>query len=87
MTMEGIVLSIKRGNNKYNPRQVILKVGEDASKIFHQLIGRKVVWTHPKTGKKFIGKIIRLHGKGKYVIAYFRKQPPFQFIGERVQII
>lgn len=85
--MEGVIVSMRRGNNKYNPRQVIVKIGDNVTKIFHQLIGRKVVWIHPKTGEKFIGKIVKLHGRKRCVIAYFKKQPPCQSIGEKVQII
>lgn len=84
--MEGILLNFRHSSNNYYHRQAIIKVGENASKIFYQLIGRKAIWIHPKTGQKFIGKIVKLHGR-KYVIAYFRKQPPCQAIGSTIQII
>lgn len=85
--MKGILLSMKHEKDKCNPRKAIIRIGDNTLKKFHQLVGRKVVWIHPKTGKKFIGKIVRLHGKKGCVIAYFRKQIPGEALGSKVQII
>jgi large subunit ribosomal protein L35Ae len=64
--MEGVLLSMRRGGSgRQYLRQAIIKVGDDAVKIFNKLVGRRVVWIHPKTGEKFIGKIVRLHGRNR----------------------
>ncbi|MCS7369030.1 MAG: 50S ribosomal protein L35ae [archaeon GBS-70-058] len=87
--MEGVLLSMRRGGGgRQYLKQAIVKVGDDAVKIFNRLVGRKVVWIHPKTREKFIGKIVRLHGRNSgCVIVHFRKQPPFQSLGTKVQIV
>lgn len=50
-----------------------------------QLVGRKVIWT--SKNKKFIGKIIDLHGKNGSVRVRFKKGVPGQALGTRVELI
>ena len=50
-----------------------------------QLIGRKVVLKEGK--KKFIGKIVGLHGKKGLIRARFRKGVPGQSLGTSVKLI
>ncbi len=83
--MKGWILSFRLGRKRYYPRQVIIEVENPVGP--HQLIGRKVVWVHPK-GKKFIGKIVREHGnRGTRFIAYFRRQLPGIALGSEVNIV
>lgn len=82
--MKGWVLSFRLGRNRYYPRQVIVEVEGDAPD--HLVTGRKVVWVHP-SGERFIGKIVRRHGRKNKFIAYFRKQLPGIALGSRVEIV
>lgn len=84
--MKGRIIGFRLGGNRYYPRQLIIEVesvGEDIGVV----IGRKVVWVHPVSGQKFIGKIVRRHGRRNHFIAYFRNPPPGQAKGTSVAII
>ncbi len=83
--MRGRVASFRRGGNRYYGRQVIIVV-QDAEGGFHRLVGRRVVWKHPKTGEVFSGRIVRLHGRRGRVIAYFKRQLPGEAVGSVVEI-
>ncbi len=85
--MKGWIVHFRLGGNRYYPRQVILEIPGIKSRDFYKLIGRKVVWKNPQTNKKFVGKIVRQHGKGGRVIAVFRKSLPGQALGTEVEII
>ncbi len=85
--MKGWIVNFRLGRNKYYPRQMIIEVEGVGYKDFHRLIGRKVVWNHPVSGEKFIGRIVKQHGKRGRVIAYFRKQLPGQAIGTEVEVL
>ncbi len=84
--MEGIIINFKLGN-KYDGKKTILEIeGINNHRKASQMIGRKVVWIHPKSKEKFIGKIIRIHGKRGRVIAIFRKALPGIALGEKVNV-
>ncbi|OYT52949.1 MAG: 50S ribosomal protein L35ae [Desulfurococcales archaeon ex4484_217_2] len=87
MTMDGTITNFKLGN-RYDGRKVILKIQNIKSyREAAQLIGRKVIWVHPKKNTFIKGKIIRVHGKRGRVLAFFRKALPGFAVGSRVQIL
>lgn len=84
--LNGVVLGYKRGS-KRSHRYVYLKFdGVSSEGEASLLIGRLVAW-RSKRGLKFIGKIVKLHGKKGVVIARFRTPLPGQAIGSRVVLI
>ncbi|ABL77730.1 50S ribosomal protein L35ae [Thermofilum pendens] len=85
--MEGWIVSFRRGMNKYYPRQVILSLDGVTYKDAVKVIGRKVLWVHPETGEKFVGKIVRMHGRRGHVLAYFKRHLPGQAVGTKVKIV
>ncbi|MCD6563139.1 MAG: 50S ribosomal protein L35ae [Thermoproteales archaeon] len=85
--MKGTIVNFKLGN-KYDGRKIILELeGITSHNHASQFIGRKVVWIHPKSKDKIIGKIVRIHGKKGRVIAVFRKALPGLALGNTVSII
>jgi large subunit ribosomal protein L35Ae len=86
ISVEGRIVGHRLGGNRYYPRQLIIEV-EGAGKDISAIIGKKVVWVHPVTGRKFVGKIVRRHGKRNRFIAYFRVPPPGQAKGGSVVIV
>ncbi len=84
--MRGRIVSFRRGGNRYYALQVIVEVEGMSERDFHRLVGRRVVWRHPRTGEAFTGRIVRLHGRGGRVIARFRRQPPGDAVGGEVVI-
>jgi len=86
ISLRGRIVGHRLGGNRYYPRQLIIEVegvGEDISAV----IGRRVVWVHPVTGRKFVGRIVRRHGKRNRFIAYFKVPPPGQAKGSSVAIV
>ncbi len=83
----GIVLGYRRGSNTQYPRQVLIKVIENMKKRVDNLIGAKVL-VRDKYGNRYIGKIIRVHARGKnnVVVAVFRRNLPGQAIGAEALI-
>jgi len=84
--MEGRIVGHRLGGNRYYPRQLIIEV-EGAERDIGMIIGRKVMWVHPVTRRRFVGKIVRRHGKHNRFIAYFRVPPPGQAKGSPVVIL
>jgi large subunit ribosomal protein L35Ae len=86
MRLEGYIVSFKRGMNRYYPRQVLVELKGISYRDAFRVIGRKVVWTHPMTGRKFVGRIVRMHGRRGRVIAYFDHHLPGQALGSKVLV-
>ncbi|MCS7364918.1 MAG: 50S ribosomal protein L35ae [archaeon GB-1867-035] len=85
--LNGVILGYKRGLKRQYPRYVYLKFnGFSSESEASRLIGRRVVWRSGK-GLKFIGKIVKLHGRKGVVIARFRTPLPGQAIGSRVVLV
>jgi len=85
--LNGVILGYKRGLKRQYPRYVYLKFNGFLSESKAScLIGRRVVWRSRK-GLKFIGKIVKVHGRKGVVIARFRTPLPGQAIGSRVVLV
>jgi len=85
--LNGVILGYKRGLKRQYPRYVYLKFNVFSSESeASRLIGRRVVWRSGK-GLKFIGKIVKVHGRKGVVIARFRTPLPGQAIGSRVVLV
>jgi len=82
--LEGYILSFRRGQNKYYPGQVLIDIKDIRYSDAYKVIGKKVVWIHPVTGEKFVGRIVRMHGRKGKVIAYFDHHLPGQAVGGKV---
>lgn len=86
MRLEGYIVSFRRGQKRYYPRQVLVELKGVKYKDAHKVIGRKVVWIHPVTGEKFVGRIVKMHGRKGRVIAYFERHLPGQAVGGKVLV-
>ena len=83
---KGVVLGYPTGPRTQQPKECILKLTNVRSPgNASRFIGRKVAWTIG--GRKIIGKIVALHGKGGLVRARFRKGLPQQAVGTFVEIV
>ena len=86
--MKAYILSFRRGSNTQYQNQVILEVeGVGDRGRASQLIGRKVIWVHPKSGKRFGGKIVGVLGCKGRVVARFRRTLPGQAIGSEATVL
>ena len=84
--MEGYILSYRLGGNRQYEKFVIVEVpGIEDYERACSLIGRKVVWIS-SSGKKFVGKIVRAHGRRGRLLARFEKPLPGQALGTKVAI-
>jgi ribosomal protein L35AE/L33A len=77
--MRGIVINFRRGRHTQNNKQLVILPLENTNPI-----GKKVIISMGKT--KFIGKITRKFGKGKY-LALFKRGLPGEVIGKEVEIL
>ena len=46
------------------------------------LVNRKAVWPDPRSGTRFIGKVVDAHGKGGYRVRFRRGLPGWALGGE-----
>jgi large subunit ribosomal protein L35Ae len=84
--VHGTIINYRRNTKTRASRECLIQFDyvhsiSEASQLF----GRKVVWT--KGTKKFIGKIVGLHGKNGLIRARFRKSVPGQALGTSVELI
>ncbi|ASJ00507.1 50S ribosomal protein L35ae [Thermococcus gorgonarius] len=87
MALKAVVLSYAGSHEHQHNHYMILKpLGIDDRGSAARLIGRKVVWRTP-TGRKMKGKIVRTHGNGGEVKAYFNPGLPGQALGDYVEIL
>ena len=85
-TVEGVIVSCRRGPKTQKPNEYILRFpGVGSVGGAARLIGRKVAW--PIRKHEVRGKIVSLHGKNGLVRARFRKGVPGQALGSLVEII
>ena len=85
--VKAVVLSYAGSHEHQDNHRMILKpLGIEDRGRASRLIGRKVIWRTP-TGRKMIGKVIKTHGKGGEVKAYFNPGLPGQALGDIVEII
>ncbi len=82
--MRGVIVSFRRGRKTQYKRQMIIKIGGEASSY----IGKSVVWTSPGKKKKEIkGTISALHGHNGNVRVVFERGLPGESIGTEVNIV
>ena len=82
----GTIVNYRIGIRTQKPKECLIQFarGGSASDV-GRLVGRKVVLMEGK--KKFIGKIVGLHGKKGVVRARFRRGVPGQALGKTVELI
>ncbi len=83
----GIVLGYQRGTKTQYVNNVLIKVISSEVGNVANLIGSKVL-VKDKYGNEYVGKIIRVHARGKnnVVIARFNRNLPGQAIGSEALI-
>jgi large subunit ribosomal protein L35Ae len=85
-TVEGVIVSCRRGPKTQKPKEYILRFsGIESVGGAARLIGRKVAW--PVGKHEVRGKIVALHGKNGLVRARFRKGVPGQALGSPVELV
>jgi len=82
----GTILNYRIGIGTQNPKESLIQFAHvNSASLAGQLINRKVVW---KQGyRKFIGKIVGVHGKKGVVKVKFQKGVPGQALGTRVELV
>ena len=77
--MEVVIVSYRRGSNDQNTNQVLVRFPSyvEANKA----IGKRLVYEDNK-GNKYIGKVLRPHGKKGVAIAVFKPNLPGQAMGK-----
>ncbi|MCD6547115.1 MAG: 50S ribosomal protein L35ae [Nanoarchaeota archaeon] len=83
--MEAIITSYRRSRHRQYPNQILIKADGIGYTKAHAFLGKKVIVQVSKN-KKFIGKIVALHGKKGVVRARFKKGLPGQVIGKKCEI-
>ena len=86
MTLTGVFLGYAGGKGTQKSNNALIKLNGFDDARASQHIGRKVVYT-TSSGKKLIGKILRLHGGNGIVRARFRRGLPSKAVGQDVAII
>ncbi|WP_456481824.1 50S ribosomal protein L35ae [Methanopyrus sp.] len=83
----GVIVNYRMGRHTQDPRQCIIEFEgiEDRSEAA-QLIGKEVVWKHPKTGKVIRGKVVDTHGNNGAVRVRFERGLPGQALGTEVEL-
>lgn len=82
---EAIVMHFRQGRHHVNPKQMILKVADNAEGA-EKTIGKTISWSSP-SGKVIKGKISALHGRNGNVRAIFsEKGLPGQALGQKVKV-
>ncbi len=83
----GVIVNYRMGRHTQDPRQCIIEFqGINSKSEAAQLIGKEVVWRHPKTGKEIRGKIVDTHGNNGAVRARFERGLPGQALGTEVEL-
>ena len=83
--MEATVMHFRQGRHHQNPKQMILKVADNAEKA-SKYVGKTISWTSP-SGKVIKGRISALHGRTGNVRAIFsEKGLPGQTLGKKVKV-
>ncbi|MBN3037570.1 MAG: 50S ribosomal protein L35ae [Candidatus Diapherotrites archaeon] len=82
--MHGTIVSLKRGRNTSNPRQVVVSFPASANPG-GELVGKRVQYSC--RNKVLVGKITALHGKEGHVLASFRVGLPGQAIGAKILLL
>ncbi len=78
-------MHFRQGRHHINPKQMILKVADNAEEA-EKSIGKTVTWKTP-TGNDIKGKISALHGRNGNVRAIFAdKGLPGQALGQKVTV-
>jgi ribosomal protein L35AE/L33A len=85
--VKGVILraGYSTGNRKLSSRirECIVKFdGCSSDGEVAKLIGRRVIATFK--GRKYLGKIVRTHGKNGAAIVKFKKTPPTEYFSEVV---
>lgn len=80
--MKAVIVNFRGGFRRRRGDEVVIRpLGKGGG----FLIGRKVIWINPRTGSKFIGKIVAAHGGACYRVR-FRSGLPGWAVGSRVEL-
>ncbi|ALU11331.1 50S ribosomal protein L35 [Ignicoccus islandicus DSM 13165] len=81
--MEAIITSYRRGSNDQNVHQVLVRFPSvnDAK----MALGKRIIYEDSK-GNKYVGKVLRLHGRKGVAIAVFKPNLPGQALGKVARI-
>lgn len=82
----GTIVNYRIGIRTQKPKECLIQFAHaDSASDVGRLVGRKVILREGK--KKFIGKIVGLHGKKGVVRARFRRGVPGQALGKTVELV
>jgi ribosomal protein L35AE/L33A len=83
----GIFVNYRQGMFRQNVHSLLVRIpGIADAGSASKYIGRKVVW-HSRTGKRIVGKVVSIHGRGGILLSRFRNSLPGQAIGTTVEIV
>ncbi|MDH5816528.1 MAG: 50S ribosomal protein L35ae [Candidatus Nezhaarchaeota archaeon] len=81
----GSVLSFRLGMKRRYPKELLIKLGESEVDVA-KLIGKKVV-IEDAHGNKYLGKVVKPHGRKGVAVVRFKKDLPGQVIGLRAKVL
>ena len=85
-SMEGLIVSFRRGRHTQYSNQMIVKVNEiDSKDKAAKLVGKNVIWKSP-AGKEIKGIVRNAHGNKGALRILFEKGMPGQSLGNKVTI-
>ena len=80
--MKAVIVNFSGGpRTRFAKEAIVRLVGEQKGSV----VGRKVVWFDSRSGTRFLGKVVNLHGVGYRV--RFRRGLPGWALGEGVEIL
>ncbi len=83
--LKGVIAGFVYGRDAYPKYAIVRFEGVRTYAEAAKLIGKRVIWKS-KTGKLFVGKVVRVLGKRGAVVVRFRKALPGQAIGTIVDL-
>lgn len=77
--MKGVIVNFIGGPRTRVAREAVVRPLDEYK---GSLVGRKVVWLDPRSGTRFIGKVVGMHGGSGYRVRFRRGLPGWALGGE-----
>lgn len=77
--MKAVIVNFIGGPRTRIAREAVVRlIGECKG----SLVGRKATWLDPRSGARFVGKVVDVHGRGGYRVRFRRGLPGWALGGE-----
>jgi len=81
----GRVMNFRLGLKRRYPKELLVKLGESEADVA-KLVGRKVV-LEDAHGNRYVGKVLKPHGRSGVAVVRFRRDLPGDVIGREVTVL